>query len=100
VTWRSSATGSGRTHPVGFGAAQLDRYANINTTVIGPYEKPKVRLPGAGGAPEIAALAGSAHRHAAESSQLRLKLDFVTSVGHGDGGDAPRAWLSAKDPRL
>lgn len=35
---------------VGFlGAAQIDRFANINTTVIGPYEKPKVRLPGAGG---------------------------------------------------
>jgi len=42
---------------VGFlGAAQLDRYGNINTTVIGPsYEQPSVRLPGAGGAPEIAA---------------------------------------------
>ena len=43
---------------VGFlGAAQIDRFANINTTVIGPYEKPKVRLPGAGGAPEIAGMA-------------------------------------------
>ena len=43
---------------VGFlGAAQMDRYGNINTTVIGPYESPKVRLPGAGGAPEIAASA-------------------------------------------
>ena len=41
---------------VGFlGAAQIDRHANLNTTVIGPYEQPKVRLPGAGGAPEIAA---------------------------------------------
>ena len=41
---------------VGFlGAAQIDRYGNINTTVIGPYEQPRVRLPGAGGAPEIAA---------------------------------------------
>src|SRR5882757_3085528 len=40
---------------VGFlGAAQIDRFANINTTVIGDYRKPKVRLPGAGGAPEIA----------------------------------------------
>src|SRR3984885_12911670 len=40
---------------VGFlGAAQVDRFGNINTTVIGPYGKPKVRLPGAGGAPEIA----------------------------------------------
>src|SRR5712692_7537989 len=41
---------------VGFlGAAQIDRFANINTTVIGPYDHPTVRLPGAGGAPEIAA---------------------------------------------
>jgi glutaconate CoA-transferase subunit B len=40
---------------VGFlGAAQIDRHGNLNSTVIGPYEKPKVRLPGAGGAPEIA----------------------------------------------
>src|SRR5438128_8889004 len=43
---------------VGFlGAAQLDRFANINTTVIGDYTNPKVRLPGAGGAPEISASA-------------------------------------------
>src|SRR3954451_17730632 len=41
---------------IGFlGAAQIDRFANINTTVVGEYEHPKVRLPGAGGAPEIAA---------------------------------------------
>src|SRR5829696_1403727 len=40
---------------VGFlGGAQLDRFANINSSVIGPYPKPKVRLPGGGGAPEIA----------------------------------------------
>ena len=44
---------------VGFlGAAQIDRRGNINTTVIGPYDDPKVRLPGAGGAPEIAASCG------------------------------------------
>src|SRR5215467_660222 len=44
---------------VGFlGAAQIDRFANINTTVIGPYARPVVRLPGAGGAPEIAGSAG------------------------------------------
>src|SRR5262245_65163096 len=44
---------------VGFlGGAQIDRYANLNTTVVGPYEKPKVRLPGGGGAPEIATSCG------------------------------------------
>src|SRR5918912_3660910 len=43
---------------VGFlGAAQIDRFANLNSTVIGDYERPKVRLPGGGGAPEIAAMA-------------------------------------------
>jgi glutaconate CoA-transferase subunit B len=79
----------GRIH-VGFlGAAQLDRFANINTTVIGPYEKPKVRLPGAGGAPEIAALAGEVLIVMKQSHRTFVsKLDFVTSVGHGDGGDA------------
>ena len=40
---------------VGFlGAAQIDRFANLNSTVLGPYDRPQVRLPGAGGAPEIA----------------------------------------------
>jgi glutaconate CoA-transferase subunit B len=79
----------GRIH-VGFlGAAQLDRYANINTTVIGPYDKPKVRLPGAGGAPEIAALAGEVLIVMKQSNRTFVsKLDFVTSVGHADGGDA------------
>ena len=44
---------------VGFlGAAQIDRFGNINTTVIGPYAHPKVRLPGGGGAPEIATSCG------------------------------------------
>ena len=68
---------------VGFlGAAQIDRFANINTTVIGSYDKPKVRLPGSGGASEIAA-------HAKRVLVvMRLdkrafpdKVDFVTSAG-------------------
>ena len=51
---------------VGFlGGAQIDRFANLNTTVVGPYDKPKVRLPGGGGAPEIAvALRRDLHHHA------------------------------------
>jgi glutaconate CoA-transferase subunit B len=68
---------------VGFlGAAQIDRYGNINTTVIGPYERPRVRLPGAGGAPEIAAGARAVIvmlRHTPRA--LVERLDFVTSVG-------------------
>lgn len=74
---------------VGFlGAAQIDRFANINTTVVGPYDDPKVRLPGAGGAPEIAASAKEVIimlRH--KPRAFVEELSFVTSVGHGDGGD-------------
>jgi acyl CoA:acetate/3-ketoacid CoA transferase beta subunit len=79
---------------VGFlGAAQIDRFGNINTTVIGPYEHPTVRLPGAGGAPEIAAAAREVIvmlRHSPRA--LVERLDFVTSVGHG-WPDAPRSAL-------
>ena len=86
---------------VGFlGAAQIDRFANINTTVIGPYDKPKVRLPGAGGASEIADLAGEVLiilRHNARAFVERL--DFVTSAGFLDGGDArARAGLTGRGP--
>lgn len=75
---------------VGFlGAAQIDRFANINTTVVGPYEDPKVRLPGAGGAPEIAASAREVIimlRH--KPRAFVDALSFVTSVGHGNGGNS------------
>ena len=78
---------------IGFlGVAQLDRFANINTTVIGPsYASPQVRLPGAGGAPEIAASCGEVIIVARQTSERFVeRLDFVTSVGHGTGGDTRR----------
>ena len=73
---------------VGFlGAAQLDRFANINTTVIGPYTKPKVRLPGAGGAPEISSSAKEVLIIVKQSKRAFVeKLDFITSVGFLKGG--------------
>jgi glutaconate CoA-transferase subunit B len=78
---------------VGFlGAAQIDRFANLNTTVIGPYERPTTRLPGAGGAPEIAAAARETIvvvRHSPRTFVERL--DFVTTVGHGSGGPSRAA---------
>jgi len=86
---------------VGFlGAAQLDRFANINTTVIGPYDKPKVRLPGAGGAPEISSLAKEVLIIVKQSKRTLVeKLDFVTSVGFLDGGDTrEKAGLRGKGP--
>src|SRR5882757_11163093 len=82
---------------VGFlGGAQIDKYANLNTTVVGPYDKPKVRLPGGGGAPEIATACGEIYIIMAQGKRSFVdKLDFVTSLGHGEGGDH-RAWLGVK----
>jgi len=76
---------------VGFlGAAQVDRYGNINTTVIGSdYAHPKVRLPGAGGAPEIASNAKETWIIIKQTKRSFVpKLDFMTSVGHLTGGDS------------
>lgn len=77
---------------VGFlGAAQVDRYGNINTTVIGDYRRPKVRLPGGGGAPEIATSCGEIYMIMRQSRRGFVEeLDFVTSLGHGSGGDDRR----------
>jgi glutaconate CoA-transferase, subunit B len=87
---------------VGFlGAAQIDRFANINTTVIGgDYAHPKVRLPGAGGAPEIAASCGEVIVIVRQSPRAFVeKVDFITSVGHGDGpGSRERLGLRGKGP--
>jgi glutaconate CoA-transferase subunit B len=64
------------------GAAQIDRFANINTTVIGDYNKPTVRLPGAGGAPEIAASCKEVLITLRQSKRTFVEnLDFVTSSG-------------------
>ncbi len=88
---------------IGFlGAAQIDRYANINTTVIGDYDHPTVRLPGAGGAPEISSSCGEVVvivRHSPRTFVERL--DFVTSVGHGTGpGTRTGLGLRGRGPTL
>jgi glutaconate CoA-transferase subunit B len=70
------------------GGAQIDKFANLNTTVVGPYNKPAVRLPGGGGAPEIATNCGRIFITMSHSKRTFVdKLDFVTSLGHGKGGD-------------
>ena len=70
---------------VGFlGAAQIDRRGNLNSTVIGDYDSPRVRLPGAGGAPEIAAMCRETFvmlRH--EPRAFVEELDFLTTPGQG-----------------
>lgn len=86
---------------VGFlGGAQIDKHANLNTTVVGPYDKPKVRLPGGGGAPEIATSCGEIFIIMAQSKRSFVdKLDFITSFGHGEGGDhRERLGLKTKGP--
>ena len=78
---------------VGFiGGAQIDQYGNLNTTVIGSYERPKVRLPGSGGANDIISLCRqvlilTAH----EPRRFVDKVDFVTSPGYLTGGESRRA---------
>ena len=71
---------------VGFlGAAQIDRRGNLNSTVIGSYDAPKVRLPGAGGAPEIAALTKRVITIIRQSERTFVdELDFKTSLGADD----------------
>jgi len=73
---------------VGFlGGAQIDKFANLNTTVVGKYARPKVRLPGAGGAPEIASSAREVFIIMRHSKRTFVeKLDFLTSIGFGEGG--------------
>jgi glutaconate CoA-transferase subunit B len=74
---------------VGFlSAAQIDRYANLNSTVIGDYDHPDVRLPGAGGAPEIASGAGEVYVMLRQSTKTFVEsVDFVTSLGFGRHGE-------------
>jgi glutaconate CoA-transferase, subunit B len=94
--------GAGRID-VGFlGAAQIDRHANINTTVIGSYEHPKVRLPGAGGAPEIAASSREVIVLLRQSKRSFVeKLDFTTSIGHGSGpGERDRLGFTGAGPTV
>ena len=88
---------------VGFlGAAQIDRFGNLNTTVVGPYAKPHTRLPGAGGAPEIA-------RHARQTfvvlkqtpRSFVAELDFVTTPGFlGGRGERARRGLEGAGPQV
>ena len=88
---------------IGFlGAAQLDRFGNINTTVIGDYHKPSVRLPGGGGAPEIATSSGEIFITMKQNKRGMVEtIDFFTSLGHGTGGDdRARHGVTTKGPTL
>jgi glutaconate CoA-transferase subunit B len=92
--------GPGRVEVAFLGAAQVDRFGNLNSTVIGEYAHPKTRLPGAGGAPEIAACCHEVVIIAPHSPRTFVEhLDFRTTVGYGDGpGDRRRLGFRGRGP--
>jgi acyl CoA:acetate/3-ketoacid CoA transferase alpha subunit/acyl CoA:acetate/3-ketoacid CoA transferase beta subunit len=68
------------------GAAQIDKYGNINTTVIGPYDRPKVRLPGSGGANDVGTLSNKTIIIMRQDKHRFVeKIDFLTTPGYLDG---------------
>jgi glutaconate CoA-transferase subunit B len=88
---------------IGFlGGAQVDRFGNLNTTVIGNYAKPKVRLPGSGGATEIATSCGQIFIVMRQGPRSFVKqLDFLTTLGHGRSGRERRELgIRTKGPTL
>jgi glutaconate CoA-transferase subunit B len=88
---------------VGFlGAAQIDRYGNLNTTVIGDYAAPRTRMPGAGGAPEIALHARQTFIVLRQSPRSFVeRLDFRTSAGFlGGSGERSRLGAGGAGPRV
>jgi glutaconate CoA-transferase subunit B len=87
---------------VGFlSAAQIDRYGNLNSTVIGDYARPTVRLPGSGGAPDIAMHAREVLLIMKQSLRSFVpRLDFLTSCGYlGGSGERGRAGFPGHGPR-
>jgi len=85
---------AGRIEAAFLGAGQIDRYGNINTTVIGDYHRPKVRLPGSGGACEIAIHAGKFFVIMRQKKRAFVeRLDFQTSPGLLTGKKGERAAL-------
>jgi glutaconate CoA-transferase subunit B len=88
---------------VGFlGGAQVDRFGNLNSTVVGGYERPKVRLPGSGGATEIATGCHRVYIVMKHGSRAFVeRLDFLTSLGHGPTGRERAALgLTTRGPTL
>src|SRR5271163_4248974 len=88
---------------IGFlSGAQVDRFGNLNSTVIGDYDRPTVRLPGSGGATEIATSCGEIFIIMRQSNRSFVaELDFLTSLGHGPNGtERSDAGVKTKGPTL
>jgi glutaconate CoA-transferase subunit B len=84
------------------GGAQVDRFGNLNSTVIGDYNRPKVRLPGSGGATEIAISCGQIFLIMPHHPRSFVKqLDFLTTLGHGrNGRERKELGIQTKGPTL
>ena len=92
--------GAGRVQVAFLGAAQVDRHANLNSTVIGDYDHPRTRLPGAGGARRSRRVRRGDRDRPHDKRTFVEQLDFITTVGYGDGRRAGRGSGSAAlDPR-
>ncbi len=91
----------GRVEVALLGGAQIDRFGNLNSTVIGSYSQPKVRLPGSGGACEIAINAQQVYiiMHLKKRAFVE-KLDFLTTPGHLQGGSKAHLGIPGKGPQL
>jgi glutaconate CoA-transferase subunit B len=82
------------------GGAQVDRRGNVNSTVIGPYEKPKLRMPGSGGACEIASNAKETLLLMPQSKRrFREHVDFITSPGHMNDNPEAKKHIRGNGPR-
>ncbi len=92
----------GRIHAGFIGGAEIDRFANINTSYIGDFKAPRIKLPGSGGAPDIAAMAERlivVINH--QKHRLVERVDYITSPGFLEGGDArKRAGLPGGGPAV
>jgi glutaconate CoA-transferase, subunit B len=85
--------GPGRVQIAFLGAAQIDRLGNLNSTVIGDYHHPRTRLPGAGGAPEIASSCDEVVVIVPHQRRTFVeRVDFRTTVGYGDQPGDRRRW--------
>ena len=88
---------SGAYNTFAFRGAQMDRYGNVNNTVIGPYDNPKVRLPGGGGMADLGGMIPNIYLWSSTHDRRTFveTLDFRSGIGWGDGGDH-RARLGAR----